>query len=238
MSSAERDARLNSRSRSCAGQERALGSGCPCRPPSPAPAAVPHAGQCGRHDERHARCRRAARRPAPTISGMTSPALRSTTVSPISTPLRSTSYWLCSVACSTVDPATLTGSITPNGVTRPVRPTLTRMSSSLVLTSSGGYLNAIAHRGARLVEPSRRCSCELVDLDHDAVDLVLDVVPVLAVVVDVVLDAGEVVDHSHPVGDRQTPAAEQLVPPDCLVTAGPPSTCRRRAPRATGAGWR
>ena len=26
------------------------------------------------------------------------------------------------------------------------------------MTSSGGYLNAIAHRGARDVEPSRRCS--------------------------------------------------------------------------------
>ena len=51
-----------------------------------------------------------------------------------------------------------TGSITPNGVTRPVRPTLTWMSRSLVLTSSGGYLKAIAQRGARDVEPSRRCT--------------------------------------------------------------------------------
>jgi hypothetical protein len=61
-------------------------------------------------------------------------------VSPIRTPLRSTSRALCSVACATVEPATLTGSSTANGVTRPVRPTLTAMSSSLVLTSSGGYL--------------------------------------------------------------------------------------------------
>jgi hypothetical protein len=86
---------------------------------------------------------------------MTSPALRSTTVSPIHTPLRSTSRALCNVASATVDPATFTGSRTANGVTRPVRPTLTWMSSSLVVTSSGGYLNAIAHRGARLVDPSR-----------------------------------------------------------------------------------
>ena len=42
--------------------------------------------------------------------------------------------------------------MTANGVTRPVRPTLTWMSSSLVVTSSGGYLNAIAQRGARLVD--------------------------------------------------------------------------------------
>ena len=54
----------------------------------------------------------------------------------------------------TVEPDTWTGSITPNGVTRPVRPTLTLMSSSLVVTSSGGYLYAIAQRGAREVEPS------------------------------------------------------------------------------------
>ena len=84
--------------------------------------------------------------------------MRSTTVSPISTPLRTTSEALCSVAMLTVEPLTRTGSITPKGVTRPVRPTLTRMSSSLVVTSSGGYLNAIAQRGAREVEPSRRCT--------------------------------------------------------------------------------
>ena len=89
---------------------------------------------------------------------MTSPALRMTTRSPISTPLRRTSSALCSVASDTVDCATTTGSMNANGVTRPVRPTLTRMSRSFVVTSSGGYLNAIAHRGARDVEPSRRCS--------------------------------------------------------------------------------
>ena len=87
----------------------------------------------------------------PTISGMTSPALRSTTMSPIFTPLALTTSWLCRVAIPTVDPATLTGSITPNGVTRPVRPTLTAMSSSLVWTSSGGYLYATAQRGTRVV---------------------------------------------------------------------------------------
>ena len=94
----------------------------------------------------------------PRISGITSPALRRITVSPGRTSLRLTSWALWRVAFSTVEPATRVGSITPYGVTRPVRPTLTRISSSLALTSSGGYLKAIAHRGARLVEPSRRCS--------------------------------------------------------------------------------
>ena len=79
-------------------------------------------------------------------------------MSPISTPLRFTSLALCSVAMPTVEPETSTGSITPYGVTRPVRPTLTRMSRSFVVTSSGGYLNAIAHRGARDVEPSWSCT--------------------------------------------------------------------------------
>src|SRR5699024_4200988 len=51
----------------------------------------------------------------PRISGITSPALRSTIVSPISTPLRSTSNWLCRVAFSTVEPATVAGSMIPKG---------------------------------------------------------------------------------------------------------------------------
>jgi hypothetical protein len=85
---------------------------------------------------------------------MTSPALRSTTVSPISTPLALTTSLLCNVAWRTTEPATCAGSITANGVARPVRPTDTTISSSLVCTSSGGYLYAMAQRGARLVAPS------------------------------------------------------------------------------------
>ncbi len=85
---------------------------------------------------------------------MTSPALRSTTVSPMRTPLDLTTSWLCSVANSTSEPATVTGSTWAYGVTRPVRPTPTRMLRSLVLTSSGAYFHAIAQRGAREVEPS------------------------------------------------------------------------------------
>ncbi len=46
-----------------------------------------------------------------TSGGMTSPALRSTTVSPMSTPLRLTSEPLCRVASETVEPATVTGSM-------------------------------------------------------------------------------------------------------------------------------
>ena len=100
---------------------------------------VPHSGHWrGNWNSRSSPVRSSAT--GPTTSGMTSPALRKITVSPISTPLRLTSSSLCKVARSTVEPLTFTGVITANGVTRPVRPTPTWMSSSLVLTSSGGYL--------------------------------------------------------------------------------------------------
>ena len=60
----------------------------------------------------------------------------------------------------------------------PVRPTYGTMSSSTVSTCSGGNLNAIAQRGARLTMPSGRLLVEPVDLDDDAVGLVRQVVAV------------------------------------------------------------
>ena len=118
---------------------------------------VPHDGQSvGMTNSRSLPSRSSTT--GPSTSGMTSPALRIHTASPTRTPLRRTSSPLCSVAIETVEPATSTGSMTANGVTRPVRPTLTWMSSSRVRTSSGGYLKAVAQRGARLVLPSRRCN--------------------------------------------------------------------------------
>ena len=94
----------------------------------------------------------------PTTSGMTSPALRTTTVSPGRTSLSRTWSSLCSVASPTVDPPTNTGSSTAKGVARPVRPIDTMMRSSVVVRSSGGNLKAMAQRGAWEVDPSRRCS--------------------------------------------------------------------------------
>ena len=99
------------------------------------------------------------------------------------------------MARSTVDPLTLTGSITANGVTRPVRPTFTWMSSSRVVTSSGGYLKAMAHRGARLVEPSWRCSAIWSTLTTTpSISYGGGIVPVLGVVGDVLADPGHVRD--------------------------------------------
>ena len=130
-----------------------------------------------------------ARRPSgrsastgPTISGITSPALRRITVSPGRTSLR---LHLVGVVqrgvlhrrAGDLDRLHHAERRDPAGAAD-VDP----MSSSLVLTSSGGYLKAIAQRGARLVEPSRALERDVVDLDHHAVDLVLTiVVAVLAV---------------------------------------------------------
>ena len=84
------------------------GSGCRRRPPWQARAGVPQDGQCvGITNSRSVPSRSATT--GPTISGITSPALRSTTVSPMSTPLRRTSLALCRVASDTVDPATFAG---------------------------------------------------------------------------------------------------------------------------------
>jgi hypothetical protein len=80
-------------------------------------------------------------------------------MSPLSMPSRWTSSALCRVARSAVDSLTLTGSISTNGVTRLVRPTLARMSSSRVVTSSGGSLKAMTGRPAsgdlRVLLPQR-----------------------------------------------------------------------------------
>ena len=114
------------------------------------------------------------RAPGPTTSGITSPALRTITVSPTRTSLRATSSSLCSVASPTVEPPTNTGSSCANGVARPVRPMLTMMSRSTVVFSSGGNLYAIAQRGALLVKPDLVALREVVDLHDRAVDLVAE----------------------------------------------------------------
>ena len=157
MSNAPRPATWKTRSSSWAGHLRWLGQRRSLSPSFSWASVVPHEG----HSVGITHSARPSGRSGstgPTISGITSPALRSTTVSPGRTSLRRTSWALWRVARSTVEPATRVGSMTPNGVTRPVRPVLTSIEISLALTSSGGYLNAIAQRGARLVEPNRRCS--------------------------------------------------------------------------------
>ena len=157
-SNAPRPARCSTRPASWAGQLRALGQR---RSTSPSLAGANGVSQEGHSDGMtnsrsstpSARSLSRIGSTGPTTSGMTSPALRSTTMSPISTSLALTTSWLWRVAMPTVDPATRAGSMMANGVTRPVRPTETVMSSSRVCTSSGGYLYAAAQRGTREVCP-------------------------------------------------------------------------------------
>ena len=77
-----------------------------------------------------------------------------------------------------------------------------------MLTSSGGYLNAIAQRGAREVAPSWRWSATSSTLTTMPSISWAPVVPVLAVVGDELLDRGDVVEHPHLVGGGQAPGAE------------------------------
>ena len=90
-------------------------------------------------------------------SGITSPALRTTTLSLRQKALAR--FALCKVAFATVVPPTNTGSRRATGVMAPVRPTCTSMSSSTVVACSAGNLCARANRGERETNPS--CSCKL-----------------------------------------------------------------------------
>ena len=71
----------------------------------------------------------------PMICGITSPARRMTTVSPIAIFKRSISSPLCKVALLTVTPATNTGSNLATGVIAPVRPTWNSTSFKTVNSS-------------------------------------------------------------------------------------------------------
>ena len=84
--------------------------------------AEPHTGHCSGMCTGRAFSGRRSGTTAITC-GITSPARRMITVSPIITPRRATSSMLCRVALATITPATLTGFRRATGVTAPVRPT-------------------------------------------------------------------------------------------------------------------
>ncbi|MNT25660.1 hypothetical protein D3C72_1611890 [compost metagenome] len=121
----------------------------------------PHTGQVvGMTNARASAGRRSST--TATTSGITSPARRTITVSPICTSLRRISSSLWSVALVTVTPPTNTGASRATGVMAPVRPTCTSMSSTVVVISCAGNLCASAKRGARETKPS--CSCSAMAL--------------------------------------------------------------------------
>src|ERR687884_175972 len=106
MSNAPRPAAWNTRSRSWAGQDRAFGQRMSASPSFSGRSSVPHSGQwVGMTNARSSPVR--ASTTGPSTSGITSPALRMTTRSPISTPLRRTPSALCTGARDTHDPVDL-----------------------------------------------------------------------------------------------------------------------------------
>ncbi len=117
---------------------RHLCSRCPLRPPGVAGARRRPGSWTGR--TRAPGPLGARGRTGPRTSGMTSPARRTTTVSPGLTSLALTWSSLCNVARLTRAPPTTTGSRTANGVALPVRPMDTMMSLRSVVRSSGGNL--------------------------------------------------------------------------------------------------
>ena len=122
-----------------------------------------HSGHTVGISNRFACCGRCSGK-ALNTSGITSPALRTITVSPIYTSLRRTSSSLCKVALVTVTPPTKTAFKRATGVIAPVRPTCTVISSTIVSASSAGNLCAIAQRGARDTKPSSFCRAKLLTL--------------------------------------------------------------------------
>ena len=91
---------------------------------------------------------------------MTSPAFSTITQSPSRMSLRAMSSALCSVAIETVEPATNTGSSTANGVTAPVRPTLTAicLQQRRLLLRRKLERDRPARELARRARAARRCS--------------------------------------------------------------------------------
>ena len=92
----------------------------------------------------------------PMTSGMMSPALRTLMVSPMPTPKFAIISPLCRLARETLVPARKIGSNTAVGVSTPVRPTVTSILRTTLSLTSGGYLNAMAHRGNLFVLPRVR----------------------------------------------------------------------------------
>ena len=124
--------------------------------PSSRTSSEPHSGQVWGSSRRWAPAGRSSGNTR-TTSGMISPALRTTTVSPACRSSSASRSALCSVARLTLVPARATASNSATGVTTPVRPTWQVSRSRRLGASSAGYLRAMAQRGAFWVKPAASC---------------------------------------------------------------------------------
>ena len=186
------------------------GSGCRRRPPWPARARcrIPGSG-VGMTNSRSVPSRRSTT--GPSTSGMTSPALRIITVSPISTPLRLTSEPLCRVAMPDRRPGDAHRRHHRERGDPAGAPDVDLDVEQLGLRLFGRVL--VGDRPARRprggTEPALQG--EIVDFDHHTVDFVLDLVAVLAPVADALPHRGQAGHPGGVVGDRQAPGLEREV---------------------------
>ena len=218
------------------GRRARWGSGCRSRP-LPWRSGVPQAG----HSRGNTNARSSPSRSAvtgPTISGITSPALRRTTMSPISTPLRLTSYSLCSVALLHGRAAHLDRPHHPERGHPPGPPDVDpdveqpwRHLFRRVLVR-----DRPARRAAGRAQRAAAAS-SVVDLDHHAVDLIRDSCRCSPLVVDERLHAGEVGDDPvRSLTAAPTPGAARTSPtgyPGPPPGGRPPRTARPRSARST-----
>ena len=137
MSIAPREAKCSTRRTRCCGQAR-LGQ-YESAASSSRSTAAPQAGQAAGMAKTRSRPSRRLTTGA-TTCGITSPARCTITVSPTRMSLRWMSCSLWSEAMPTRAPPTTTGASTANGLSAPVRPTFTAMSSSFVVRCCGGNL--------------------------------------------------------------------------------------------------
>ena len=183
------------------------GSGGPCRPPSPAPAPCRTTGTRWASATRRRPSGRSAST-GPRISGITSPALRRITVSP-------GADVLALDLVRVVQRGALDGRAGDLGRLHHAE---RRHPAGAAGVDLDGEQLGVDLLGRVLVgdrppgRPARRAQpaleADVVDLDHDAVDLVLDVVAVLAVVLDELLHRLETLDDLGPVAGRQAPGRQ------------------------------
>ena len=171
---------------------------------------VPHSGHVvGMTNSRSVPSRRSTT--GPSTSGITSPALRITTVSPMSTPLRLTSEALCKRGLADRRPGDLDRFHERERGDPAGAPDV-----DLDVEQLGGRLlgrvlvgDRPARRPRRGAEPALQR--DLVDFDHHTVDFVFDVVPVLAPVRDVLGDRVDALHAGGVLGHRQAPRLQRAV---------------------------
>lgn len=148
-----------------------------------------------------------------------SPAFRTRMVSPMRTSSCRMKSSLCRMARATVVPASCTGSKIAVGVNTPVRPTVMRMSFSTVSFSSGGYLNAMAHRGEFVGTAHHFPLIKPVCFDHRAVNVIGQLAARLA---DPLNFPNGILDVAEPsiTGRHGEPQALQIMPAFMMAGSG------------------